>query len=286
MARAQDVDVRVQLVGPEQRSGSRHRHGMPPRGAPFRGDQVVPAVALVEMRRFRQAERSALEDVVPCADESPLRWRVLLQHDASKAVLSGTVVPEHVQQVLAPVVVVKERWIEPAAVQINRIRPVAIDTLARDEIVMEVAQRGARRACGRRPAVALHVGVNQMKEAVGMRQARCPDAARVGIAAHVELTRAIERPGDEAPVDEIARVMNLHAGEPLERRRRDVVVVADAHDRRIRIETAKDWIGNRVRSSSCYAAAAMVSGRRSRTSVHRRTAPSRSSAARPMKNGV
>src|SRR6188472_3800624 len=100
---------------------------MPPRGAPFRGDQVIPAVALVEMRRFRQAERSALEDVVPFADESPLCWRVFLQHDASKAVLSGTVVPEHVQQVLASVFVVKERWIEAAAVQINRIRPIAID---------------------------------------------------------------------------------------------------------------------------------------------------------------
>ena len=195
MARGQDVDVGVQLVGPEQRSRSRHGHGMAPAGAAFGGDQVVPAVALVEMRRFGEAERRALEDVVPLADEPPLRWRVFLQHDAGEAVLSGTVVPQHVQQVLAAVVVVKERWIEPAAVQVDRIRPIAVDARARDEIVVEVAQRGARRACGRRPAVALHVGVDQMKEAVGMRQARRPDAARVGIAAHVELTRAIERPG-------------------------------------------------------------------------------------------
>src|SRR6185503_6406386 len=90
---AQDVDVRVQLVRPEQRSRSRHRHGMPPRSAPFSGDQVVPAVALVEMRRLGQAEWSPLEDVVPWADESPLPWRVFLQDDAGKAVLSGTVVP-------------------------------------------------------------------------------------------------------------------------------------------------------------------------------------------------
>ena len=140
----------------------------------------------------------------------------------------------------------KERWIEPAAVQIDRIGPVAVDALARDEIVVEVAQRGARCAGGRRAAVALDVGVDQMKEAVGMRQARRPDAARVGIAAHVELTRAVERPCDEPPVDEIAGVVNLHAGEPLERGGRDVVVVADAHDRRIRVETAKNWIGNRA----------------------------------------
>ena len=132
------------------------------------------------MRRFRQAERSALEDVV----RRPTSLPVLASIPAARCQQSGSVRdggPRACSAVLAPVVVVKERWIEPAAVQINRIRPIAIDTLARDEIVMEVAQRGARRAGGRRPAVALHVGVNQMKEAVGMRQARCPDAARVGI---------------------------------------------------------------------------------------------------------
>src|SRR6188474_1981914 len=91
MTRAQDVDVRVQFVRSEQRSRSRHRHGMPPRRAPFRRHQVVPTVALVEMWRFRQAERSALEDVVPRADESPLRWRIFLQHDTRKTVLSGTI---------------------------------------------------------------------------------------------------------------------------------------------------------------------------------------------------
>ena len=110
----------------------------------------------------------------------------------------------------APVVVVKERWIEPAAVQINRIRPIAIDTLARDEIVVEVAQRGARRACGRRPAVALHVGVNQMPSACVRHGAQTPHES--GSPRMSRLTRAIERPCDEAPVDEIARVVNLHAG--------------------------------------------------------------------------
>ena len=120
MTRAQDVDVRMQLVGPEQRSRSRHRHGMSPRRAPFRGDQVVPTVALVEMRRFGQTEGCALEDVVPRADQFPLRRRIFLQDDAGEAVLPGAMVPQHVHQVLAPVVVVKERWIEPAAVQMNR----------------------------------------------------------------------------------------------------------------------------------------------------------------------
>ena len=242
MPRAQDVHVRVQLIGPEERARSRHRHGMAPGRAPFRRNQVIPAVAVVEMRRLGQAEWSALEDVVRRADEFPLRCRVFLQHDAGESVLCGSVVPQHVHEVLPPVVVVKERWIEAAAVQIHRVGPVAIDALAGDEIVVEVAQRRARRAGGRRAAVALDVGVDQMKEAVGIRQARRPDAAGVGIAAHVELTGAVERPCDETPVDEIARVVNLHAGEPLECRRGNVVVVADADDRRIRVETTQNRI--------------------------------------------
>ena len=51
---------------------------------------------------------------------------------------------------------------------------------------------------------------------------------------------------EQAPVDQVARVMDLHAGKPLERRRRDVVVVADADDRRIGIEAAEDRIANRA----------------------------------------
>ena len=81
------------------------------------------------------------------------RRRIFLQHDAGEAVLSGAVVPQHVHEVLPPVVVMKERRIEPAAVQMNRVGPVAIDPFAGDEIVVKVAQRGARRAgsraCGR-----------------------------------------------------------------------------------------------------------------------------------------
>ena len=140
MTRAQDVDVRVQLVRPEQRSGSRHRDGMSPRRAAFRRNQVVPAVALVEMRRLRQTEGCALEDVVPRADQFPLRRRIFLQHDAGEAVLPGAVVPQHVEQVLPPVVIMKERRIEPAAVQMDRSDQSPSTRLAGDEIVVKVAQ--------------------------------------------------------------------------------------------------------------------------------------------------
>ena len=75
-----------------------------------------------------------------------LRRRVFLQHDSGEAVLSGPMVPQHVDEVLPAVVVVKERRIEAAAVQVDRVRPFAVDARAGDEIVVEVAQRGARRA--------------------------------------------------------------------------------------------------------------------------------------------
>ena len=55
---------------------------------------------------------------------------------------------------------------------------------------MEVAQRRAGRAADRGAAVALDVGVDQVEEPVGMGQARRPDAARIGIAEHVELAGA------------------------------------------------------------------------------------------------
>ena len=60
--------------------------------------------------------------------------------------LPGPVVPEHVDQVLAAVVVVKERRVESAAVQVDGIGPIAVDARARHEVVVEVAQRRAGRA--------------------------------------------------------------------------------------------------------------------------------------------
>jgi hypothetical protein len=106
--RTQDVDVGVQLVGPVERRRPGHGDGMAPRGAPLSGDQVVVAVALVEVRRLGQAERRAAKNVAPLADERTPLDRILLKHDPREAVLSGPMIPEHVEQVLPPVVIVEE----------------------------------------------------------------------------------------------------------------------------------------------------------------------------------
>ena len=130
MARAQDVGVRMQFVGAGQISRAGHRHRVTPAGAAFRGKQIIPAVALVEMRRFGEAQRRAFENDLPFADELAFLHRVFLQDDSGEAIVSGPMIPKHVDEIFAAVVIVKERRIEAAAVEINGIGPFAVN--ARD----------------------------------------------------------------------------------------------------------------------------------------------------------
>ena len=59
----------MKFVRPRHRARPRHRDGMAPAGATLGGQQVVPAVALVEMRRFGEADRRPGEDRLPFADQ-------------------------------------------------------------------------------------------------------------------------------------------------------------------------------------------------------------------------
>lgn len=245
VTRAHDVGVGVKLVGTVDVFRACHGDGVVPCGAALGDDEVVVAVALVEVRGFGEAERGALEDVGDGADEAAFGDGVFLEDDAGEAVVAGAMVPELVDDVFAAIVIVEERRIETAAVEINGIGPIAIDGGRGDEEVVEVAERRAGRAADGGAAVAFDVGVEEPELAVGVRQARRPDAAGVGIAEHVELARAAERAGEEAPVDEIAGVMDLDAGEPLECRRGDVVVVADAKDGRVGVEAGEDGVADR-----------------------------------------
>ena len=153
-------------------------------------------------------------------------------------------IPQHVQHVLLSVIVVKERRIETAAVEIHRIRPFAVDVGARDQVVVEVPERCTRSTADGRAPVSFHVGVHEIEAAVGICEIRGPHAARIRIAEHVQLSRPSERPAEQPPIREIARVVDLDAWKPFERGRRDVVIVADADDRRIRIEAAKNGIAD------------------------------------------
>ena len=278
-ARGEDVDVRVQLVRSEQLARARHGHAMVPAGAALSGEQVVVTVAAVQVRGFGQAVLGPGEDIGTAADQAPFLDRVFLQHDAGEALAARAVIPQLVQEVLAPVVVVEQRWIEAAAVHVHRIGPRPVDARADDQVIMEIAQRGAAAgAAGRRAAIALDIGVDQPEQAVRIRQARRPHAAGIGRAAHVQLAGAIERPAGQAPVDQVARVVDLHPRIPFEGGGGDVVVVADPHDGRVGIESAQDRVVDHV---FC-----IVRGSGSRTRVHSSTAAIRSSTARLTKKGV
>jgi len=108
------------------------------------------------------------------------RWfrdRCSFDDDAGEPIVAGTVIPPHIEQVLLPVVVVEERRIETAAIEIDGIGPVAVDVGARDQVVVEIAKRRTGRAGDGRPAVSLHVRVNQVEAAVRVCEIRRPHAA-------------------------------------------------------------------------------------------------------------
>ena len=278
VARGQDVGVGVQVVRAADVARTGHGHGVAPTSAALGGDQIVPATPLVEMRGLGQADGRALEDHLALADQLALGGGELLQHDAGEAVLAGPMIPQLVDQPLAAIVVMEQRRVEAGAVQVDGIRPWSVDAVGGDQVVVEVAQGRARGSAHSRAAIALHVGEDQPELAVGVGQARGPDAAAVGIAAHVQLAGTVQRPAQQPPGLQVARVVDLDAREPLEGRGRDVVVLAHPHDRRIGIEAAQDRVGNHAHTFTSGAA-------RSLTSVHSRTAPAMSSTPRATKNG-
>ncbi|MNH92663.1 hypothetical protein D3C73_452480 [compost metagenome] len=98
--------------------------------------------------------------------------------------------------------------------------------------------------------VAFDVGIDEPEQAIGIRQARCPDAATVGISAHVELGFSLQRATDERPVYEIAGVVDLDAGIPFEGGGGDVIILADTADGWIGVEARQDRVADHNRVSS------------------------------------
>src|SRR5438045_1992792 len=121
MARGQNIRVRMQLVGSGKFARARYGHGMPPSCAAFSGQQVVVTVSLVKVRTLRKANGGAFENVVNRSYQLALRRRVFLQRDPSETVVTRPVVKEHVDQVFSAVVIMEERRIEAAAIQVDRI---------------------------------------------------------------------------------------------------------------------------------------------------------------------
>ncbi len=144
--RSQKMDVRVQLIGTFDHPRPRHRDGMIVARAAFGRGQIVPAAALEEMRAFDQAVRAAGENVLRRSDQ-PARHRIpFLEQDAEKGgVLQmgagpAAMVPDHVEEPLASVVIVKQRRVETARIDIDRVRPRRLDRRRGDDVVMRVLE--------------------------------------------------------------------------------------------------------------------------------------------------
>jgi hypothetical protein len=73
------------------------------------------------MGSFGEATLRALEDHSPLADQRVGATIQLLSDNACEARLVRTMVPEHVEQPAAAVVVMEQRRIESAAVEIDRV---------------------------------------------------------------------------------------------------------------------------------------------------------------------
>ncbi len=235
------MDVGMQRIGTVDRAGTRHGDGVIVARAALGRGQIVPAAPLEEMRALDKAKRAPGEDVFRRPDQSAGGRVPFLEEDAEKRRVfevrarRAAMVPDHVDEPLASVVVVKQRRIEAARVDIDRIGPFGLDRGRRDDVVMGVLEVAVE---------AFDVGVDEPEFAVGVGEAGRPDAAGIRFAAHVELRGALKRAPHEPPIDEIARVVDLHARKPFEGRGGDVIIVAHAADRRVRIEARQDRVVN------------------------------------------
>ena len=231
------------LIRPLDMPRPRHRHSMRVARATLCTGQVIPTIALEEMRPLDQPERRTGIDIAHRPDKLAGLGIIFLQHDAVEGNMTlgmarfRPVVPLLVHEPLAPIVVMEERRVEAGGIHVDRIRPFSLDGRRSHDIVRRILERALE---------PLHVREDQPELPVRVRQAGSPDSAAVGIAEHIELARTLQRTAHQSPVHQITRMVDLHARKPLESRGRDVIVIADAADRRVRVETGKNGVLDHV----------------------------------------
>ncbi|RIH86746.1 hypothetical protein Mlute_01193 [Meiothermus luteus] len=173
----------VHLVGPLNTARAGHSHGVLIDRTPLGHHQVVPAILFVKVGPFGHPQGGAPEDL-PHRPHQPLLHRVvLLQEDAGEGVFSLAVVPLHVEEPFPPIGIVKKRGIKARGVQVDRLRPGALDAFRGHQVVVGVLE-------GLAVAPGLHIGVDQIKPLPVVAQAGGPDTARVGVAQQIKLRSA------------------------------------------------------------------------------------------------
>ena len=204
-------------------------------GAALGNHQVVPARVAIQVRALGVAERRAGKQGFTLGRERASLRVKRLHHDGVVRVAVVARPPRTVEVVLAAIVVVEQGRVKPAVAHRDRLAPRSFDGRRSDE---EVAAIFPRRVDN------LHVGIEQPEFAVSVAQARRPDAAGVRVALHVQHRHAVQRGADQRPVFQVTGVVDAHAGEPLEGRSGDVVVLALTAQGRVRVEAGQDWVSD------------------------------------------
>ena len=107
------------------------------------------------MRRLGVAEIRSLENINDIADQFFLFTTILLQVNTTKMVSFMADIPDHVDKPFAPVIIMEQRGVKAAAIEVNGVTPDAINRLTGGEIVMCILDARVQ---------TFHVGVNQVKK--------------------------------------------------------------------------------------------------------------------------
>jgi hypothetical protein len=197
--------------------------------------KIVVAVALVEVRSFYEIQLASVEDRLPGTNQLLCLSIVLLQSDTSERSGPTTVVPQHVHEPLLAIIIMEERRVESRGVHVNWVRPWTFNLRRGNDVVVSILERAV---------FAPHIGVDKPELLPIVSKTRCPNAAAVGLASHVKLGLAIERPDDKVPVRQVFRVVYLDSRIPFECGGSDVVVLSDPKDRRVGIEAREDRVSD------------------------------------------
>ena len=100
------------------------------------------------------------------------------------------------------------------------------------------------RICRRNEKItaAIHAGIDDGENAIVIFDCGREDTARNSQPIEVQLCGPVDGVSDLRPMHQIAAVEHRNAGKIRKRRVDEVVILADAHDAWVRIETGKDWV--------------------------------------------
>ena len=226
IALGQDRVEIARLVRPLQIARAIDGLRMLVRRAAFRGQQVIPAIDMIDMRPFRPDRIGRRID--PAIDQQRAfgqhlhRIKIeLLQPQGAVAFIArlcrrGIVIDDPCRAIVGEI----ERGIDPAEIEPGRIAPRARRIIGGDHEIVP----------------AFDAGVHDPELAIVMGNGRGEQPAIGAQPAEIHLARAVDRIADQRPVHQIGAVENRQAGKPAERGCDGIEIIADSHDRRIGME--------------------------------------------------